>query len=171
MLLKKYYKNESGAFLLALLILLPLIWLLWSIAMDVPENNFAAVTSKRAVNRAVKAAVLPMDEAALAAGLYHIEPIQSRSNFDQVLKSNLNLNADFTPQETSPLSEAPEILDYFIYQGPTFPYTYYYTDDSINFSYVFNDPGVSAVVRVKSKQIFAGKEQDIFLYSAAEAKR
>lgn len=170
MLIKRFYQSEKGAVLLLVLILFPLIWLLWSIAIDLPENNFAAVTGKRAVNRAVKAAVLAVDEEVLATGVYQIEPWQARVNFNQVLRLNLHLNADFTPRETSPVSEEPEILDYYICQGPDFPSAYSYTDANINFTYVFNAPGVAAVVKIKSEQIFSGQERDMYLYSAAEAK-
>lgn len=167
-LLDQFFKGNKGALLVLMLMIIPMLWLLWSITIDGTDATHAAVRTKMALNRAVKGAVLALDEEQLAHGFLQFNEYQARENFNYLMQLNLNLNTDFTPRAESPLFEAPEILDFFIYQGPVFPYTHYSVKD---IAHVFRDPGIMAVVRVKYKYNFAGKEQEIFACSAAEAKR
>lgn len=167
-ILAAFTRRQYGYLLLALLFLIPMFWLLWSLTLDGTNAKYTAGATKRALNRAVKAAVLAVDKEALATGELRLNAAEARSNFERMLGLNLGLNADFTPSEQSPLLEAPEILDYYLYQGPDFPYTYHTLMD---ITYTFHDPGVLALVKVRQKYGFTGQIQEIYAYAAAEARR
>lgn len=170
LLIRRFLTTEKGALLLFILILFPLYWILWSLTLDGTENSYASLTAKRALNRAVKAAIIPIEQEQLAIGVYKINSVQSWRNFTELLQANLHLNEDLTPQDSSPLSEAPVVLDYFLCQGQEFPYSYSYQDENISFNYTFKEPGAAAVLKVKCKQAFSAREQVFYLYSAAEVK-
>jgi len=166
-LLKSFIKDNRGVMLIVLLLTIPFIWLLLGITLDGTNARYAATSTKTALNRAVKAAVLALDEDRLAQGNTVLDPAWARSNFNDVLKINLKLNPDFTPTGQSPILEAPEILDFYVCQGPGFPHNY---NSVLGISYTFYDPGVLAVVKVIHKYTFTGREQEIYVYSAAEVK-
>jgi hypothetical protein len=167
-LIKEYCRDNKGTVLLTLLILLPLFWLLWSITLDGADAKYVARKTKTALNRAVKAAVMAVDEEQLAEGIISIDIPSSWNNFCHLLCLNLHLDHDFNPQEKSPLQEAPEVLDYYVYQGPDFPYDYHTVE---GITHTFQDPGVVAVLKMKYRYNFSGRTQDILVYSAAEVKR
>lgn len=168
-LLAKFIKSNRGVMLITLLLLIPMFWLLWSLTLDGTDAKYAAVETKTAVSRAVKAAVLAVDKEILATGKIRIDETNARKNFNRLLRLNLALNSKNKPQDNSPLIEAPEILDYYVCQGPTLPYTYNSPIEGI--SYTFRDPGVLAVIKAKFKYNFMGRVQEIYAYSAAEVKR
>lgn len=168
-LLKRFIGNTRGIMLIILLLLIPMYWLLWSLTLDGTDAKYAAIETKTAVSRAVKAAVLAVDKEVLATGKIRIDETAAQKNFDRLLRLNLALKSDNTPQDNSPIIEAPEILDYYVCQGPTFPYTYNFPKEGI--SYTFREPGVMAVIKVKYKYNFTGIVQEIYAYSAAEVKR
>lgn len=164
--LNTFLKDNSGVMLIALLLIIPLFWLTLGLTLDGTNARHAATNTKTALNRAVKAAVLALDADELALGNTRLDPATARNNFDNILKTNLKLNPDFTPTAQSPILEAPEVLDFHICQGPVFPYTY---NSVLGISFTFQDPGVIAVIKVKHKYTFTGKEQEIYAYSTAEA--
>lgn len=166
-LLKKFLSDISGVLLLTILLFIPLFWFLLSMTLDNSNAQYSAKTVKTALNRAVKAAALALDEEQLSFGYTRLDPIKARNNFNEMLKINLKLNADYTPTQQSSITKAPEILDFYICQGPTFPFNY---NSVLGISFTFHDPGVMAVIKVKHKYVFIGKEQEIFAYSAAEIK-
>lgn len=166
--MRNYFTRNKAALLLLILIILPMLWWLWSITLDGTDAKHTASRTKTALNRAVKGAVLALDEEQLANGVLQFNEYQARSNFNHLLQLNLSLNPDSTPRYDSPLSEAPEIVDFLIYQGPDFPYIY---SSVWGIEHVFRDPGILAVILVKYKYNFTGTEQEIYAYSAAEAKR
>lgn len=168
-----FYKNDKGFLLLTCMFLLIIFWYCWSLSLDATDAKYAATTSKRALNRAVKAASMQVDQELLAQGIIAIDEEVSRSIFENLLRINLFLNADNTPSAASPIAETPEIINYYVYQGPDFPYTStYYVADGINpVQHTFNDPGVLAIIKIRYKYNFIGSRmQDIYIYSAAEIK-
>lgn len=150
-LIKAFIQDTRGALLLTLLLLIPLFWLLLSLTLDAANSRHIAVKTKMALNRGVKAAVLALDEEELASGQARLHPIQSRNNLEDIYYLNLG--------------QMPDILDFYICQGPVFPYEY---NSALGISYTFQDPGVLAVVRVRHHHIFTGREQEIYVYAAAE---
>lgn len=166
-LLKNFLSDISGVLLLAILLFVPLFWLLLGLTLDTGNARYSATTAKTALNRAVKAAALALDEEKLSFGYTRLDPIKARNNFDEMMKLNLKLNADYTPSAQSPVTKAPEVLDFYICQGPVFPYVY---NTVLGITFTFHDPGVIAVIRVNHKYVFAGREQEIFVYSTAEIK-
>lgn len=141
--------------------------------MDGTDAKYAAVVTKRALNRAVKAASMQIDEDVLATGVIQIDEAASRVCFDSLLRANLFLNPDNTPTARSLITEAPEVLEFYVCQGP-FPYFHAYDMAGAisNIKYTFFDPGVMAVIRVKYKYNFIGNNtQDIYVYSVAEIKQ
>lgn len=162
-----FVKEQKGIILLTILILIPLLWLLWSITMDGSDGRFIGKKLKTALNRSVKGAVLAVDSESLAHGQIRIDETVSRSYFNHLLRLNLSLNSDLTPRSSSPLLEPPEILEYHVYQGPVFPFTYHTV---LGVTHIFNDPGVLAVVKARFKNNFSGTIQEIYAYAAAEAK-
>lgn len=167
-LLALYLQRNRGTMLLLMLMVMPLLWLLWSLTLDGTEARHTAFKTKTALNRAVKAAALALDKELLAAGEVGFEETQARNNFNRVFQLNLNLNPDFSPRIDSPLSEPPELLDYYVCKGSEFPFAY---ESVRGIVHIFKEPGILAVVRVKHKNTFAGQEQEIFVYAAAETER
>jgi len=165
--LRLFCKDSRGFMLLALLLFIPLFWLLIGLTLDGTNARYVATSTKTALNRAVKAAVLPLDEEQLAQGITRLDPNRARNNFYEVLCNNLKLNQDLTPTELSIILKPPEILDFYICQGPSFPKTY---NSVLGITHTFLDPGVLVVVKVSHKYIFTGREQDIYAYSVAEVK-
>jgi len=160
------------------LFLLILYMLFWTINIDGADTQHVAVLAKRAVSRAVKAGTMPLDEDELALGNIHLDEVLARDYFDSMLRANLFLQADNTPLSSSPLSEAPDILHFYVYNGDSgYPYNYVWntTDgengQSINITHEFKDPGVLALVKVKRKENFGGRARIIYAFSAAEIKR
>jgi len=167
-ILNRFLQNNNGVLLMYLLLLFPMFWWLWSITLDGTDAKYVSARAKTALNRAVKAAVLAIDKEKLACGSIFIDNSNSRANFDRVLTLNLGLREDYAPAGASPLQDAPEILNYYVCQGPC-PYTYnYLLGDIKNIAYTFEDPGVFALIRVRYKHKFTGKIQDIYVYAAAE---
>ncbi|MDX9872423.1 MAG: hypothetical protein RBT41_08400 [Clostridia bacterium] len=166
-LCKTFLRERKGVMLAALLLCLPLFWLLLGMTLDAANARYAASKTKTALNRGVKAAVLALDETALAEGRTRLAPLQSRENFEEVFYLNLGLLPDNPPGERSPILAVPEVLDFYICQGPGFPYVYHST---VGVSHTFHDPGVLAVVCVKHQYIFTGGEQEIYAYAVAEVQ-
>lgn len=167
-LFKNFFWTNKATLLILILIVLPMLWWLWSLTLDGTDAKYTASKTKTALNRAVKGAVLALDEELLANEILQFDEDQARKNFSQLLQLNLNLNQDFTPRDNSPLLEAPEIVDFFVYQGPGFPQSYC---SARGIKHIFNNPGILVVVKVKHKYNFAGREQEIYAYSVAEAER
>jgi hypothetical protein len=166
-LLKLYSKDTRGVMLLALLLFVPLFWLMLGMTLDGTNARYIATSTKTALNRAVKAAVLPLDEEQLAQEITRLDSNRAKNNFYEVLRKNLKLTQDLSPTELSIILEAPEILDLYICQDSNLPKTY---NSVLGISHTFYDPGVLAVVKVKHKYVFTGREQDIYVYSVAEVK-
>lgn len=166
-LLKDFLSDLSGVLLFSVLLIIPLFWFLLGMTLDAENARYSAITAKTALNRAVKAAALALDEEQLSFGHTRLDPIKARNNFNEMMKLNLKLNADYTPSIQSSVTKAPEILDFYICQGHLFPYTYY---SVLGITFTFQDPGVIAVIRVNHKYAFTGREHEILAYSAAEIK-
>lgn len=167
-IIKKFQQDNSGVILIALLLFIPFIWLMLGLTLDSTNARYSAIYTKTALNRAVKAAVLALDEEQLALGKTMLDTIRARNSFNEMMRINLKLNPDFTPTVQSPILESPEILDFYICQGPGFPQTY---NSVLGIVCTFQDPGVIAVVKIKHKYTFTGNEQEIYVYSSAEVDR
>lgn len=171
---KRFLFDKKGFMLISMMFLLIVFWYCWSLTMDGTDAKYAANTAKRALNRAVKAATLQVDKEQLATGVLLIDEEDSRLVFDEIIRRNLFLNPDNTPSSNSPLATAPQVLEYFVYQGPGFPYTHTYTigGSFAPIQYTFQDPGVMAVIKIQYRFNFIGNNtEDIYVYSVAEIKR
>jgi len=165
---KAFWRSNNGAILLLLLLIIPVLWWLWCITLDGTDAKYAAIMTKMALNRAVKAAAAAIDTELLAQGSVMIDPVASRSGFDRVFTANLGLREDYSPTGNSFLRQAPEILSYYTCPGPC-PYRYSITAaNGTEVAYTFSDPGVCALVRISIKHNFSGKVQDIFVFAVAE---
>lgn len=167
LLLKSILKNERGVAFLQFFILIPLLCCLWIFVFDGINTRYTAGQVKTALNHAVKGAVLAVDTEKLAIGELKFKEEESLANFYKILRLNLKLAEDLSPGSFAPICDKLEIIDFFIYDGPGFPYTH---RSALDIEYIFNDPGVFVLVKAKHRGLFSGEIQDIYAYAAAEAK-
>lgn len=135
--------------------------------MDGTNANYTASLAKTSLNRAVKGAVMAIDEDRLAEGQIVINPVSAYDHFILLLKTNLFLDDDLNPRLNSPLWERPEKLDFFICNEQEYPFTYH---SILGISYTFHDPGVFALYKFKHKAYFSGQIQEIYAFAAAEVR-
>lgn len=149
--------SERGYATIWFLISMVALTLLMAVVMTFSFQTIQQNKVKNALNHAVKAAAMQIDEQTFVRDAkVVINREQSREAFDEFLSANLGANEDVEVVEF-------EIVDESEY---AFPYTVERTP--IRFTHTFEAAGVMAVARVELPSLWGAKERTLFVPAAAE---
>ncbi len=184
-------KSEKGnALTVAFLIILPLI-VIFTIASL--EHNRAVIGTdldmQQALNDTCRSAALCVDPLSQAYNNPMLEPDKAHAVFKRVLSSNLGLNDDLSPKDTSSIKDINYRLfivngenDYGILQGKMYPYPaemefetslpYTITQDDLGIEEEINikldSPGCIAIVTATLEPILGQQETTATRWSSAK---
>ena len=108
---------------------------------------------KHAVNRAVHAGALQLDEYKLAQGVISIDAGRAEQAAMDYLRANLRLDAQLAPLSGSLLRSPVEVLDFAVVsEHAEFPHRY--VNEAHNFEVVLRRPGTVLLVRAEYPRMF-----------------
>ena len=170
----KLLKNQRGnAYIFLIIFIFTFIWMS-TLVIDYSNLNIQTKKIKYAMNRAVKAAALQIQEGndsnltegeSLANGIFLIDEEKSEEVFKEVLASNLGLDeVSLEPLENSVLYEKPIIREFKVINS----YPSNYLSPVINQTYEIEHPSVVATLEFKVKSTFLVTDIQINKFSGSQ---
>lgn len=160
-------KNEKGSINIWFVIIVFVFLGMAVLVMDFGSLYMNNKNVKEALNRAVKAAALAINEnEQLAEGIFTIDPARAEVNFKQILAENIGLNeVTLEPLPTGSLvTEKPDIKEFIIENSAP---TAYYSPILKN-SFTLEHPSALAVIQVKVKGLYSSKVFTLYKLSSSQ---
>lgn len=160
-------KQKKGGVFIFLIMSIVVFAPLGALVLDFGNIYLKSKKVKNALNRAVKASVVAVQEGEpLAQGKFLINEEKGEENFYLVLAGNLGLDPDtLEPLPNSLVEEAPNILEFSIHNDDL-PKNYYVP--AMDTTYEIINPSVIAAVEFKVRGIFLNQTLLIARLSASQ---
>lgn len=140
------------------LLIVPLMLVIWLMLYSNGVDQELAMKTyykgKQAVNRGAHAAALQLDAAALADGVFQIDPVKARAQAERYIYRNLKLDEQGKPVADSFIRKPVEIV-YFDVLDASLSYPHVYELKQYGFSTVFYRPAVVIVLHFSYPRIFS----------------
>lgn len=146
---------ETCVYKLLIVPLMLIVWLsLYAGGIDQELAMKSYYKGKQAVNRGAHAAALQLDTAALAEGIFQLDPSKARATAEQMIYRNLALDETGSPTANS-FIRAPVDIVHFEVLDASLTYPLHYKLDRYGFQTTFYRPAVIIVMKLSYPRIFS----------------